>query len=172
MPFRVSVALEAIDIFKALLPDVFGDQRLRQFLAVENLGMDPHHQHLFIIRAVKNADLASPGALRGSPEIAMVQFFLGWRFERPDLDALRIHPGHDVLDGSIFAGGIHGLKNQQQAPAVLRRQNVLQIAQFLNAIGEAVPWLGGFEFRFKSVRVGGIVVFELEMLSIVRRGSA
>src|SRR5882762_2262416 len=96
------VALETIDIFKALLPDMSSEQRLRQLLVFENLTVDTHHQHLLIIGTVEDADVPSLGqALRRSPKVIVVQFLGRWRLEGPHVHSLRIHARHDVLDGSI-----------------------------------------------------------------------
>ena len=67
-----------------------------------------------------------------------------------------------MLDGSVFPGRIHGLKDQQQAPTVLCRENVLQEAQFFNAIREQFLGLR-LQFRPQAVRVGGVVVLEAEV---------
>ena len=37
--------------------------------------------------------------------------------EAGDLHALRVEAAHDMLDGPVLAGGVHGLKNQQQPSA-------------------------------------------------------
>ena len=55
------------------------------------------------------------------------------RLEGVDLTALWVDARHDVLDGAIFAGRVHGLKNQQYSPFVLRVKLVLQISEGLNA---------------------------------------
>ena len=39
-------------------------------------------------------------------------------FETEYLAALRIDPGHHVLDGAIFSGRVHRLKDQQDGMAV------------------------------------------------------
>src|ERR1700686_5893049 len=117
------VALESIDIFKALLPDMFRYQRLRQLFVFQNLTVDAHHQYLLVIRPIEDADLASlRQALRRSPKVAVVQFFRRRRLERPDIHSQRIHPRHDVLDRTVLSSGVNALKNQKQAPTVLRRQ--------------------------------------------------
>ena len=55
------------------------------------------------------------------------------RFEGINLAALWIDTRHNVLDGAIFAGGVHSLKNQQHGPFVLRVKLVLQLCKGLNA---------------------------------------
>src|SRR6267143_784792 len=123
------VALETIDIFKAVLPDMFRYQWLRQLFVFKNLTVDAHHQHLLIIGTVENADLASlRQAPRRSPKVVMVQLLRRRRLERPHTHSQRIHPRHDVLDRSVLPCGVHALKNQEHAPTVLRRENVLQPA--------------------------------------------
>ena len=44
----------------------------------------------------------------------------GRLLETGDVASLGVHAGHDVLDQAVFAGGVHGLKDQQDRPLVLR----------------------------------------------------
>ena len=64
----------------------------------------------------------------------MVEFLGGGRLEGEHLAALRIHPGHDVLDGAVLAGGVHRLENQQQRPAVLGIEFGLQLGQLFDVL--------------------------------------
>ena len=92
--------------------------------------MHAHHQHLFIIRAVEDSDMPALRQMFGrTPQEIMLQFGLRRRLERVHLTALRIHSRHDVLDGAVFAGRVHGLKDQQHRPTVLGVEFVLQILQ-------------------------------------------
>ena len=45
--------------------------------------------------------------------------------EAEHLAALRIDPGHHVLDGAIFSGRIHRLKDQQNGMAIGRVEKLL-----------------------------------------------
>jgi len=70
-------------------------------------------RHLFIVGAVEDPDFPARGhAAIGAPQKIMRDFSSGWRLEGKDFDALRVHAGHDVLDGSAFACGVHRPKNQ------------------------------------------------------------
>jgi hypothetical protein len=98
------------------LPDIFlVTQLFLKSLTVEYFWMHPDDQHFLVIGTIENAD---PPAFRQmavcAPEKIMFQLVGGRLFETENLAALRIDPGHDVPDGSILAGGIHSLKNQQQ----------------------------------------------------------
>ena len=42
-----------------------------------------------------------------------------------DLAALRVHPRHDVLDGPVLAGGVHGLEDDQQGVSAVGPQQFL-----------------------------------------------
>src|SRR6202167_4577033 len=91
--------------------------------------MHPHDQHFLIIRAIEDADLTALGHhVVATPQKIMIQFFAGRRFERMNIATLRIHSGHDVLDGAVFAGRVHALKNQQQRPAILGVEFFLHLA--------------------------------------------
>src|SRR5229473_4665319 len=92
--------------------------------------MDADDKNFFVIGAVEDADL-SPlrDTLVGPPKVFMVQFLAAGRLERKDLAALGVHARHHVLDDAIFSGGIHGLKNQEQRPAILRIKFFLHVAE-------------------------------------------
>ena len=64
-----------------------------------------------------------------APEKIVIELLSGGRLEGEDLATLRIHAGHHVLDGAVLAGGVHGLKNQEQRPLVLRVETALQFAE-------------------------------------------
>jgi hypothetical protein len=53
-------------------------------------------------------------------------------FETENLATLGIDSRHDMPDGSIFAGSIHGLENQQNRMTVGGIQQVLQLTQLGN----------------------------------------
>src|ERR1700690_2613931 len=92
--------------------------------------MNPDHQHFFIVRTVEDTDLASlREQSQGTPEIVVIQFLDRRRFERMHLAALRIYARHHMLNGAILAGCVHGLKDEQHAPAVLGVELVLQLGQ-------------------------------------------
>src|SRR5579872_6667319 len=66
----------------------------------------------------------------------MVQLFFRGHFKRVDLATLGIDPGHNVLDGAIFAGRVHRLKDKQQRPFILGVKQSLQFAQASGAFFE------------------------------------
>src|SRR5262245_63782546 len=85
------ISLEAANVLKAFLPDVFCDERRRQPLVRQNFRMHPHHEGFFVIAAVENADATALGqTLQATPEIIVVEFFTCRRLERKNLTALRI----------------------------------------------------------------------------------
>ena len=86
------------------------------------------------------------------------------RLEGKNLAALRIDSGHHVLDGAVFSGRIHGLKDQQQAPAVVGVELVLQFGHAGHALGQE---LFGVLLGVQLGGVGGIVVLEPEFLAVL-----
>ena len=56
----------------------------------------------------------SGAAVGRTPEEVMVELLGRGLLERGDLAALRVHPGHDVLDGAVLAGGVHGLEDHEE----------------------------------------------------------
>ena len=70
-----------------------------------------------------------------------------------------------MLDRSVFPGRVHGLKNQQQAPTVLRRKNVLQPAHFFDAVRQQFLRLR-LQFGPQPVRVRRVVILEAEVFPV------
>src|SRR5579859_7386805 len=108
----VEVPFQIVDGTIAVVPDgVLAVGRVRESFTVQDVGMYAHDQHLFVVRPVENAD---PPALRQvagrAPEKVMLQFVGARMLVAEYLAALRIDPGHDVLDDAVFARGVHGLK--------------------------------------------------------------
>src|ERR1700722_6543110 len=125
--------------------------------------MNPNHQHLLIIRAVEDADVSAFRKVdRGAPQKVMLQLALRWSVEGIYLSSLGVDSGHDVLDDAVFSGRIHGLKNQQQGPGILRVELVLQICGTGNSLLQSLIRM----FLRIPVRcIGGIEILEAKMLS-------
>jgi folylpolyglutamate synthase/dihydropteroate synthase len=62
----------------------------------------------------------------------MVQVRRAGTCEAAHLAALWIDTEHDVSDGAVLAGSVHGLKNDQQRIAVVGVMEALQVAEFFN----------------------------------------
>ena len=102
---------------------------------MKNLRVDTHDQHLLVIRAVENPDLAALRQIAGrAPEKIMLQFDGAGMLEAEHLASLRIDPRHHMCDDAVLAGGIHGLKYQQHRVAVRGIQQLLLGAQLLDVI--------------------------------------
>jgi hypothetical protein len=113
---------------KILSAGQFGRQRL----VLQDFRMHADHQHFFVIRTVENPD---PPALRqatiGAPEKIMRQFRAARLLKTENLTSLRIQSGHDVFDGAVLAGRIHGLKNNEQRMASIRiKQSLARVHLF------------------------------------------
>lgn len=72
-----------------------------------------------------------------------------------DVASLWVDAGHDVLDGAVFPGGVHGLKDEQQRPAVLRVKHFLEVAEAGDAVFEQT--LRGV-LVLDAIRVVGVVI--------------
>src|SRR6185503_19284688 len=96
----------------------------------------------------------------GAPEVVVVELLGRRLLEGEHLAPLGIHARHHVLDGAVLAGGVHGLEDQEQRPAVVRVEPLLQIAQALDALDEA---LLGVLLGLEARGVGGIAVLQLEL---------
>jgi hypothetical protein len=99
--------------------------------------VDLHHQNLFVIRTVEDADPPALGErLHVPPQKVMVEFFVGRFLEAEDLAALRIHPGHDVLDGAVLAGRVHRLQDDQHRINIIGVEELLCLSQLLEVLGQ------------------------------------
>ncbi len=91
--------------------------------------MNPDDEHLFVVRPVEDADMAARRQVAiGAPQKIMVQFKGARMLVAKDLAALRIDAGHDVLDGAVLAGRIHGLEDDEQCELIGGIQALLQCA--------------------------------------------
>ena len=90
--------------------------------------MHLHHQHIFVIRAIENTDVApfwqSP---HGAPQIIVVQFFGAGLLKVLYRNPLGIHTGNYMLDRTIFASRVHGLDHDQHSFFVFCIKPVLQL---------------------------------------------
>src|SRR5271154_149579 len=119
-PIPHHVPLKAANVFEAFLPYTFRHQGGWKNLSPERLGMHAHYQHLFIIRAIENPDVAALGQMsRRAPQEIMLQFRTRRRLKRVDLAALWVHSRHDVLNRAVFTSSIHRLEDQQHRPTTL-----------------------------------------------------
>src|SRR5947209_3689085 len=165
------VAFEVADIFEAALPDFLVHQLRRKMLFGQQLFMYAHHQHFFIVGAIEDADASALGKTHGSaPEKIMVQLFCRWLLEAMNLAALRVHSGHYVLDQAVFAGGVHGLKDQEQGPPVLGIELFLQVGEFGEVLLENLrSFFLGFDFggigRVEILQAKGFAVVDFEAIS-------
>ena len=93
----------------------------------------------------------------------MVQLFVAGRLERVNVTTLWVDAGHNVLDHAILAGGIHGLKDDQDGPAILGVEFLLQVVEDAFA---------GFEYLLSVLLAldasgaGGVPILQAKFLSL------
>jgi hypothetical protein len=88
--------------------------------------MHPHHENLFVVRTVEDADAAALWNLRGvTPKEVVRQLFGRGLFEGADVASLRVHARHDVLDRAVLAGSLHRLEDDEHRPGILRVEDIL-----------------------------------------------
>jgi len=124
--------------------------------------MHADDEHFLIIGTIEDAD---PPAFRQTagraPKKIVLQFFSTRLFETENLAALRIDARHHVLDGAVFASGVHGLKDEEDAPAILGVKHVLKLRQGVDADFQGL-FGAGLVLGLEAVRILGIDVFEPE----------
>ena len=125
--------------------------------------MDPRHQAFLVIGAIEDADTAALRQRdRAAPHEVVVEFVRRRLLERGDLAALRIDAVEDRLDRAVLAGRVHALEDQQQRPAVLRIELLLEIAE---------PLAVGVEDLFRRVLVEPALLIRLVRLEMEFAGT-
>ena len=133
-------------------------------MAGKQFRMHPDGQNFFVVGPVENADFAAFGERSRCPPQKIVIQFLGRRgLERVHLAALRVHSGHDVLDGAVLTGGVHGLQDQKNGPAVLGIKFFLQFGEADDSI---LKYFLGVLLGFQAERFRGIKILQAEMRSM------
>jgi len=113
-----------------------------QTLGTKYLWMNAGDQNLLVIGAIEYADLPEFGQLAGrTSQKIVLQFLRAGMFEAGDAAALGIDTRHDMGDGSIFTGSIHGLKNHQKRKATGRIQQLLLRTQLFDVRAQFVAIL-------------------------------
>ena len=111
--------LESVDHRVTLSPDLLGNEL-----------MHAGHQHILVMRAVENDDLALlRHLLFDAPQEVMRGFLLRRDFEAVDPRPLGVHRTEDVIDGAILSGGIQRLQTDEQRAFALSIKQILQLAQ-------------------------------------------
>src|SRR5579872_748240 len=91
--------LKIVDLFVASVPDLFRNQILHA-----------RDQHIFVMRAIEDADAAFAGCIfMDAPQEVVRQLFFGRLFEGMYVAALRVDAAENVTNGAILAAGIHTL---------------------------------------------------------------
>src|SRR6202034_1139256 len=100
----VQVALESHDGLIALIPDGLSAAGIRQSFPAQDLGVHAHDEHLLVVRAVEDSDLAALGQIaRGTPEEVVLEFGGARMLEAEHIATLRIHTRHYVRDDPVLA---------------------------------------------------------------------
>ena len=99
--------------------------------------MHPDDEHLLVMGAVEDADLAASGeAPRVAPEEVVVELLGRGHLEAVHRDALGVHAAHHVADRPVLAGRVERLQHHQHPPRVLRRQPSLVFGEQPHALLE------------------------------------
>src|SRR5450755_2220716 len=124
------IALVRIDVVVTMVPELILRCAAFWKRIAEQLAMHARHENVFIVGTVEDPDAASFGhGFDASPEIVVAKLFRRWLPEACDLDALRIHAGHDVRDGSVFACTVHSLEDDEQRATAGSGEHRLELAE-------------------------------------------
>ena len=95
--------LEIVDEIVPLLPHLLRDELVHA-----------HHQHIFVMRAVEDADVTEFGrALVDAPQEIVGELLFRRLLESGDAAALGIHAFDDVPADAVLAGGVDALQHDQ-----------------------------------------------------------
>ncbi|CAB4806763.1 unannotated protein [freshwater metagenome] len=100
-------------------PDVLGNKII-----------DAHNENIFVMTAIKDDHAAiARGVFVHSPQVIVGKFNIVGTFEIFYLHADRIDGAEHVLDGSVFAGGVHSLQDDEHLVFGFRVQHSLQFGE-------------------------------------------
>ena len=129
-PAAIQVALERVDVVVASLPELLAARPGRELLTLEPFGMHPQRDDLLVVRAVEDADPPPLGqGLADAPEEVVVELLAGGLPEGDDVDALRVHARHHVLDRRVLARRVERLEDDQERVGVARPQELLSVRE-------------------------------------------
>ena len=171
-PVVAEVALVAPDVPVTVLPDVLRHELRGELGVSEEFGVHLHDEHVLVVGAVEDADASALGQLLvAAPEEVVVELLARRDLEGRHLAALRIDAGHHVLDRSVLPGRVHRLEDEEDRPAVLRVEPVLQLRE-----GPDPVWSASFAWGFASeprpAGVAGVDVLQPELFGPCRRDRA
>src|ERR1700674_259642 len=90
--------------------------------------LDPGDEHILVVRAIEDGDMAwSRHFLLEPPEEMVSKFGRTWCHESADVHTLRIHRRHYVADCSVLAAGVQSLQNNQDRLFLLRVEALLKV---------------------------------------------
>ena len=150
---------------------VLVDAARRQLLAGEDLRVHAHDEHLFVVGAVEDADPAALGQVlqaRATGNRGRAPRCVGALNEETS-QPCGLMPDMTCLIVAVLAGGVHRLEDQQQRPAILGVEPLLQLGEPLDA---ALEELAGLFLHVEAQRVAGIDVFHAKAVvgdAVLRR---
>ncbi|MPM51553.1 hypothetical protein SDC9_98302 [bioreactor metagenome] len=147
-------ALEVVDLRIALLLLLVGDP-----------AVDHRHQHVFVLAAVEDHDLArARHLLVDAPQIVMRALHLGGRLPTDRAHAQRAHLAKHAARRAILARRVHALQDHQQLEAAVGVKDLLQRIKRFGDLGHP-----GLVVVFLSLGKGlgrGIEGAELELATL------
>lgn len=130
VPVSVEILLHSADITEAFVPDVIGDERWRQLLLPQDLGMNANNEDFFVVAAVRDAD---PAAARHdserTPHEVVFKFFLGRNHEGINIDSLGIHAGEAMGDDAVLTRAVRPIELPAHTPPLGGIEPALQVGE-------------------------------------------
>src|SRR5450759_4641364 len=122
--------------------------------------LDPGDEHILVVRAIEDGDVAWPRQfLLEPPEEMVPQFGCTWCHERTNVHTLRIHRRHQVADRSVLAAGVQSLQNNEDRLFLLREEALLKVHQ----LGTVFLTGGRYLLAVDSLVIAGVNVREAHL---------
>jgi len=94
--------------------------------------VDSYGEYILVVGAVEDADLPARGyGLVDSPKEIVGKILRSRYFEGSDSASLRINSCHDMAYGSVLAGPIHPLKDDQERELFRCVEKVLKVVELV-----------------------------------------
>jgi hypothetical protein len=136
------VAFELVDVVEATVRDFAGDELV-----------DARRENVFVVGTVEDADHSAGRDLGvNAPEEVVAGFKRGRHLEGGNVASLGVDAGKNVTDGTVFAGGVHTLENDEECFVLAGVEDILQLIEGGTMVGE-----DGFGsvFGLETTGVGG-----------------
>ena len=133
----------------------------RRALGVVDPALDDRHQHVFVVAAVEDGDLAGGGHLAvDAPQVIVRALLVGRCLPADGANAERAHLAEHAADRAVLAAGVGALQDDQHLEATVGVEQVLEVVELDGELGD--PGLVGRLVAARERPLGRIEPGEVE----------